>query len=64
MENDLITADCVEASEFPELASRYRVFAVPRTVINGQGSVEGSLPEPFFLEAVLKAVTPPVESGP
>lgn len=58
MENDLITADSIEASEFPELASRYRVYAVPRTVINGMGSVEGSLPEAFFLEAVLKAVAP------
>jgi hypothetical protein len=63
MENDLIRADAIEASEFPELASRYRVYAVPRTVINGEGSVEGSLPEAFFLEAVLKAVEPPAESG-
>jgi hypothetical protein len=59
MENDLITADAIEASEFPELASRYRVYAVPRTVINQSESVEGALPEPFFLEAVLKAATPP-----
>ncbi len=63
MENDLITADAIEASEFPELASRYRVYAVPRTVINGEGSIEGSLPEAFFLEAVLKPVAPSTESG-
>ena len=56
MENDFITADAIEASEFPELASRYRVYAVPRTVINQSESIEGSLPEAFFLEAVLKAV--------
>ncbi len=62
MENDLITADSIEASEFPELSSRYRVYAVPRTVINGKDFVEGSLPEAFFLEAVLKAVTPPAEA--
>jgi hypothetical protein len=63
MENDLITADAIEASEFPELASRYRVYAVPRTVINQSESVEGSLPEAFFLEAVLKAVTPAADQG-
>jgi predicted DsbA family dithiol-disulfide isomerase len=56
MENELIKADAIEASEFPELAARYRVYAVPRTVINQTGSVEGALPETFFLEAVLKAL--------
>jgi predicted DsbA family dithiol-disulfide isomerase len=58
LENGAITADCIEATEFPELASRYRVFAVPRTVINGQAAIEGALPEEFFLEGVLKALRP------
>ena len=40
------------------MASRYRIYAVPRTIINGEGSIEGSLPEAFFLEAVLKAAAP------
>jgi predicted DsbA family dithiol-disulfide isomerase len=56
IENDLIRADAIEAAEFPDLAALYRVYAVPRTVINGQGSIEGALPEDFFLDAVLKAV--------
>jgi hypothetical protein len=59
MENDLIRAEAIEATEFPDLASRYRVFAVPRTVINEGPYIEGSLPENFFLEAVLKAIAPP-----
>ena len=58
MENDLIRADAIEASEFPELSSRYRVYAVPRTIINKGAYIEGSLPENFFLDAVLKAVAP------
>ena len=58
LENDKITADCIESTEFPELASRYRVFAVPRTVINDQTALEGALPEEFFLEGVLKALEP------
>lgn len=53
MENDLIRADAIEATEFPEEASRYRVFSVPKTIINGGASFEGSLPEEFFLERVL-----------
>jgi len=63
IENDLIRADAIEASEFPDLAARYRVYAVPRTVINGEGFIEGSLPEDFFLDAVLKAVNPETRDG-
>jgi hypothetical protein len=55
VESDLVTADVVEASEFPELARRYRVRAVPRTVVNETGAVDGSLPEAKFVEAVLAA---------
>jgi thioredoxin family protein len=61
LESDLITADCVEATEFPDLAGRYRVYAVPKTIINEGPFVEGALPEEFFLEGILKAVEP--ESG-
>jgi Thioredoxin domain len=55
-ESDLVQADCIEATEFPDLAARYRVYAVPKTVINGLASIEGSLPEEFFLDEVLKAL--------
>ena len=58
MENDLITADCIESTEFPDLAGQYRVYAVPKTVINEQASIEGALPEKFFLDGILKAVEP------
>jgi hypothetical protein len=57
MESDLVRADGIEATEFPDLAERFRVFAVPRTVINEQGSVEGALPEGSFLDAILKTLT-------
>ena len=58
LESDLVRADAIEASEFPDLASRYRVMAVPRTIVNDEGSIEGSLPEEFFLEEVLKIIQP------
>ena len=56
VESDLVRADGIEATEFPELAGRYRVYAVPKTVINEADYIEGSLPEEFFLDAILKAV--------
>jgi alkyl hydroperoxide reductase subunit AhpF len=58
MENDQITADCVEATQFQELASMHGVYSVPRTVVNGKGFLEGSLPETHFLEGILKAADP------
>jgi predicted DsbA family dithiol-disulfide isomerase len=59
LENENIQADCVEATEFPDLSAKYRVYAVPRTVINESAAVEGAVPEGFFLDAILKAVAPP-----
>ena len=32
--SDLVTADMVEATEFPHLAQRYQVRGVPLTVVN------------------------------
>ena len=51
-----VTAECIEATQFPELSQRYRVMAVPKIVINDRVEFEGALPEPQFLSAVLKAV--------
>jgi hypothetical protein len=51
-----VTAECIEATEFPELSQRYRVMAVPKIVINDTVEFEGALPERDFLGAVLQAV--------
>ena len=53
-----VRAECIEATEFPELSQQYRVMAVPKIVINDRVQFEGALPEPQFLEAVLRAVPP------
>src|SRR4029079_1181108 len=45
VENPLITATCVEATEFMELSRQYRVNGVPKTVVNGRGEILGALPE-------------------
>jgi hypothetical protein len=50
-----VRADCIEATEFPDLAQHYRVMAVPKIVINDRGEFTGALPEPQFLAEVLKA---------
>jgi len=63
LESDLVRADCIEATEFPELAGRYRVLAVPKTVINETESVEGALPEEFFLEEILRRLGPAKDSS-
>ena len=47
----------VEAQEFPELARRYEVSAVPKIVLNERVEFMGAVPEPMFLEAVLAAVS-------
>jgi hypothetical protein len=54
--SELVRADCVEATEFPDLAQRYSVMAVPKTVINDRAAFEGALPEAQFVDAVLRAV--------
>jgi predicted DsbA family dithiol-disulfide isomerase len=55
MENDLITAESIEATEFPDLSRQYRVMAVPRTVINDNVAIEGALPESIFVDRILEA---------
>ncbi len=56
MESDLITADMVEATEFPHLSMKYQVMGVPRTVINENVHVEGAVPEPMLLAKLQQAV--------
>jgi protein-disulfide isomerase len=54
--SERVTATAIEATEFPDLSRSYRVSAVPKIVINDRVEFEGALPEPQFLEAVLRAV--------
>ena len=58
IESDLISADMVESSEFPQLAMKYEVMAVPKTVVNERSSLEGALPESRFVEGVMQSVQP------
>ncbi|CUS76634.1 Glutaredoxin-like domain protein [Candidatus Kryptobacter tengchongensis] len=55
MENDLITADMVEAIEFPDLAEKYMVMGVPKVVMNDVYYFEGALPERHYVDKVVEA---------
>jgi hypothetical protein len=56
MESEHVTADVVEATEFPELSQRYRVMSVPKMVVNEKTQFLGALPEDRFVQEVMKAV--------
>ncbi len=61
IENEHITADVVEVSEFVDMAQRYQVRGVPKTVVNDRIEIMGAVPEPRFLQEVLKAIEPKSE---
>ena len=64
LENPLIQAEMVEATEFPELSYQFDVSGVPQTTINlGAGTVVGAYPEDALLEEVLTAVQNPWPMG-
>ncbi len=52
-----ITAYTVEATEYPDLARRYRVTGVPKTVVNETIEILGGLPEPDFVGQALAEFT-------
>ncbi len=55
--NKRITADMVEASEFQDLAMKYQVMGVPKTVINEKFAQEGAAPEKMIMDLIRKAIT-------
>ena len=57
VENENIRADMVEAVEFPQLAQRYAVMAVPKIVMNEKIEFVGALPEDHFVEHLVMAAT-------
>lgn len=53
MESDKVTADMVEAIEFPHLSQEFNVRGVPKTIANQRDAAEGALPEAQLLARVL-----------
>jgi hypothetical protein len=50
-----VTADVIEISEFPDLATAFRVRGVPKTVMNGSVELVGAQRERAFIDALLAA---------
>jgi len=50
-----VSAHIVEASEFPDLAERYNVYAVPKIVVNDTTEFVGAQPEAQFVGYVAQA---------
>jgi glutaredoxin-like protein len=59
MENSNIKSEMVEINEFPQLAIKYNVMGVPKTIINETIEILGMQPEEEFLRHVEAATRPP-----
>ena len=57
--NPHVKAEVIEVNEFPELAKRYNVTAVPLTLIEDLIAIPGAVPEKALVEQVLKAAQSP-----
>jgi len=56
VESERVTADVIEAMEFPDLARRFAVRGVPKIVINDRAEFVGAFPEADYLAQVRAAV--------
>ena len=56
MASEHITGDMIDAAEFPDLAEKYSVKGVPKTIINENTIVVGAEPEKEFAKKVLEAI--------
>jgi glutaredoxin-like protein len=53
VESDLVRADVIDGSEFPQLAQKYAVVGVPKVIINEKIEFMGAFNEDLFAEYVL-----------
>jgi glutaredoxin-like protein len=56
--NPYITAYAVEVTEYPDLARRFHVTGVPKTVVDDTIEILGAIPEEEFINQALAAFTP------
>jgi len=60
---DLVSAECVDASEQMELSQQFNVGAVPHTVINEESISKGLEPEEKFIEELITLKEVEIEKG-
>ena len=56
MESPKVTVDIIQVQEYPDLAHKYSVRAVPKTIINNQYLITGAASEEILLDNVLRSV--------
>ena len=59
MESDAITADGIEVTGYPDLAQKYHISSVPKTVVNESHEFVGAGPESMLLKHVQEAAADP-----
>ena len=58
LESPWVSAEMVEATEFPELSNKYSIMGVPDTVINhGDGKIVGAVPEGRLMIEIKNTLT-------
>jgi glutaredoxin-like protein len=58
LESPRITAEVIEADEFPELSQRYQVRAVPTTVIDDKMSFPGAVSADVLVDIIERVIHP------
>jgi glutaredoxin-like protein len=58
LESHHISAEVIEANEFPELSQRYQVRGVPTTIIDEKMGFAGSVPEDLLVDTIERAIQP------
>jgi len=58
LESPHISAEVIEANEFPELSQRYQVRGVPTTIIDEKMSFAGSVPDDLLIDTIERVIRP------
>ncbi|ACZ42953.1 glutaredoxin-like domain protein [Thermobaculum terrenum ATCC BAA-798] len=61
VESPQVTAEVVDATAFPDLAQRYMVYGVPKTIVNDRLSLEGAMAEADLVAQLRTLLVPPSE---
>lgn len=58
VESGFISAELVDATEYPDLVRAHAIRSVPKTIINGTVAVDGAVPGESLVAAILQAAAP------
>ena len=58
LESPHIVAEVIEAQEFPELSQRFKVRAVPTTVVDGKVTIPGAVPDTVLMDIIERVMQP------